>query len=253
MIASLKIKFEYNEDIKINNNLASAFHGILMENIDTNYAEYLHRSMVHPYSQFITGEDNCVVWNINTLDTDAAEKIIKKLENDSFDRADIKSKNVSLSVISKECDQISYDDLMREYYLDGKSSRYVSIRFITPTSFKSNGKYVIFPTSKLILNSLARRYDTFSGDTGITDVSLSEYIEEHTDIVEYNLKSVKYSLEGITIPAFIGTAKIKLAGNREFICLMNMLIKYGEYCGTGIKTSLGMGAYKIIYTGGAIE
>jgi len=26
---------------------------------------------------------------------------------------------------------------------------------------------------------------------------------------------------------------------------MNMLTEYGEYSGTGIKTSIGMGAYKI--------
>jgi CRISPR-associated endoribonuclease Cas6 len=103
------------------------------------------------------------------------------------------------------------------------------------------------------LNSIAKRYDAFSGSTSILDDQLSDYIEENTDIVEYDLRSVKFSLEGITIPSFIGTVKIRLSGNREFICLMNMLLRYGEYCGTGIKTSLGMGAYRIIHTGGMIR
>ena len=253
MVTSLKIKFEYNDKIKPNSSLASVFHGVLMEKIDTAYADDLHISRTHPYSQYITNEDGCVVWNINVLDDLSAEKIIKVLKSDTFDKAELKSKDITLNIVSKELDAVSYDDLIKEYYLDGRSSRYITIRTITPTAFKSNGRYVIFPTSELILNSIARKYDAFSGSTSILDEQLSYYIEENTDIVEYDLKSVKFSLEGITIPSFLGTVKIKLSGNREFICLMNMLLRYGEFCGTGIKTSLGMGAYKIIYTGGLIK
>lgn len=253
MITSLKIKFEYSNEIKPNCNLASVFHGVLMQKVDSFYAQQLHMSQIHPYSQYINNEDGCVVWNINALEDDCAQKIISVLNGYDFDNAELKSKKIIINVLSKELSQISYEDLLKEYYLDGRSVRYITIRFKTPTAFKSNGKYVIFPTSKLLLNSLAKRYDAFSGSISILDDHLSEYIEENTDIVEYDLKSVKFSLEGITIPSFIGTLKIRLSGSREFICLMNMLLKYGEYCGTGIKTSLGMGAYKIIHTGGMIK
>ncbi|MCR5021641.1 CRISPR-associated endoribonuclease Cas6 [Ruminococcus sp.] len=253
MIKQLKIKFESDDSLKPNNSLASVFQGVLMEKIDTAYADELHISRAHQYSQYIAGEDGCVVWNINALDDQSADNIIKVLNSDTFDKAELKSKDITLNVVSKELDTLSYDDLLNEYYLDGKSARYITIRTITPTAFKSNGKYVIFPSSKLILNSIAKRYDAFSGSTSILDDQLSDYIEENTDIVEYDLRSVKFSLEGITIPSYIGTVKIKLSGNREFICLMNMLLRYGEYCGTGIKTSLGMGAYKIIHTGGMIK
>ena len=253
MINRLKIRFAQNDDLKPNSSLASVFQGVLMEKIDTAYADDLHISQAHPYSQYITGEDGCVVWNINTLDDNAADNIIKVLKSEAFGKAELKSKEITLDVVSKELDTVSYDDLLNEYYLDGKSVRYITVRFITPAAFKSNGKYVIFPSSKLILNSIAKRYDAFSGSTSILDDQLSDYIEENTDIVEYDLRSVKFSLEGITIPSFIGTVKIRLSGNREFICLMNMLLRYGEYCGTGIKTSLGMGAYRIIHTGGMIR
>lgn len=253
MITSMKARFECCDRLKPVNSLASVFQGILMEKIDTGYAEELHMSQVHPYSQYITGEDGCVVWHINTLDEKSADNIIGLLKSDSFDIAELKSKEVNLKVASKECSGVSYDELLKEFYLDGKAARYITIRFVTPAAFKSNGKYVIFPTSRLILNSLANRYDAFSGNTQIADEHLSEYIDEYTDIVEYDLKSVKFSLEGITIPSFIGTVKIRFSGSCEFICLMNMLMKYGEYSGTGIKTSLGMGAYKIIHTGGMIN
>lgn len=224
-----------------------------MENIDTDYAEQLHLSQIHPYSQYITGEDGCVIWHINTFDDVSFEKIIKQLSKDVLKKVELKSKNIQLTVLSKEYSKDSYDDLLNEYYLESRSVRYITIRFITPTAFKSNGKYVIFPTSKLILNSLAKRYDNFSGSTSILDDHLYEYIENNTEIVEYDLKSIKFSLEGITIPSFIGSVKIRLSGSREFICLMNMLLRYGEYSGTGIKTSLGMGAYRIVHTGGMIK
>ncbi|WP_155267774.1 CRISPR-associated endoribonuclease Cas6 [Ruminococcus albus] len=225
----------------------------MMEKIDTVYADHLHVSVVHPYSQYITNEDGCVVWNIHTLDDASSKNIIAVLNSDSFTSAELKSKDMQLSVVSKDYRETSCEELLRKYYLENNSTRYVTIRFITPTAFKSNGKYVIFPTSKLILNSLAKRYDCFSQDSAISDELLFDYIEKQTDIVEYDLKSVKFSLEGITIPSFIGTAKLRFSGSREFICLMNMLMRYGEYSGTGIKTSLGMGAYKIINTGGMIR
>ena len=252
MITSLKIKFGGNAEIVPNSRLAAVFHGVMMEMISVDYAEYLHLSQVHPYSQYITGENNCIVWNINTLDKNSAENIIGVLDSDDFKNAELKSKSVKLNVISKEYSEIGYDDLLNEYYLGGRSARYITLRFITPTAFKSSGKYIIFPTSKLILNSIAARYDMFAGSTSVGDEHLAEYIEKYTDIVEYDLKSVKFSLEGITVPSFVGSVKIKLSGSREFICLMNMLLRYGEFSGTGIKTSLGMGAYKIINTGGTI-
>ena len=253
LVSSLKIRFEYKKEIKPNNSLASVFHGILMENIDTAYADYLHISQIHPYSQYITGENGCVVWSINTLDTKSADKIINALSSEKFMLADIKSKEIQLNVVSKELLSQSYTDLLNDYYLDEKSARYITIKFLTPTAFKSKDRYVIFPSSKLILNSLINRYDSFSGDSTIADVHLFDYIENQTEIVEYNLKSVKFSLEGITIPSFVGTLKLRFSGNKEFICLMNMLMRYGEYSGVGIKTSLGMGAYKIIHTGGVIK
>ena len=75
MITSLKIKFGGNAEIVPNSRLASVFHGVMMELISVDYAEYLHLSQVHPYSQYITGENNCIVWNINTLDKNSAENI----------------------------------------------------------------------------------------------------------------------------------------------------------------------------------
>ena len=253
MITALKIVFEHNDELKPHSSLASVFHGVLMENIDPQYADILHTSQLHPYSQYITGEDGCVVWNINALDKRSDEEIIGALNSVSFDKAELTGKGLSLRVLSKECYNTSYDGLLKKHYLEERPGRYITVRFITPTAFKSAGKYVIFPTSDLILNSLVKRFDSFSGDSNISDELLFDYIERQTDIVGYDLKSAKFSLEGITIPSFIGTAKLRFSGSREFIRLMNMLMRFGEYSGTGIKTSLGMGAYKIIHTGGIIE
>ena len=253
MIRSLKITFEPDTKIIPDHNLASVFHGVMMEKIDSDYAERLHLSRTHPYSQYITGENNRIIWRINTLDKEASEKITEILAGDDFTEAYIKYRDLSLKVSSKEISETSSGELLNKYYLGEKSSRYITIKFLTPTAFKSGGKYMIFPTSKHILNNLAARYDSFAEETTISDDRLSEYISECTDIVEYNLRSVKFSLEGITVPSFIGTVCIRLSGSREFICLMNMLLAYGEYSGTGIKTSLGMGAYKIIQTGGRIR
>ena len=48
-------------------------------------------------------------------------------------------------------------------------------------------------------------------------------ILQHTKVIYYNLKSTKFYLEGITIPAFIGSIKIKVTGPQQMVNLLYLL------------------------------
>ena len=140
--------------------------------------------------------------------------------------------------------------MIDRYYIGSPCSPYITLDFLTPTAFRSNGKYVIFPSSQLIFSSLARKYDACSTGSKVCDELLFEYIYEKTEIIEYSLRSTKFPMEGVTIPSFVGSVKLKCTGNKEFRSLMNMLIKFGEYSGVGIKNSMGMGAIRLREQGG---
>lgn len=235
-----------------NSTLAPLFQGLLMDMIPEEYAYSMHASSLHPYSQYITADGDSVRWTINALNSSAKENITDILLSDSFKTAEISYKNAVLHIKDKSISQISYSELLDKYYLRGESCRYISYEFLTQTAFKSNGKYVIMPNSELILNSLVRKYDSVSESVQMQDDALSEYIKDHTEIVEYGLRSRKYAMEGISIPSFTGFVKIKLSGNPEFISLCNMLLDFAQYSGIGIKTAMGMGAGRITNTGGVI-
>lgn len=252
MITRIVIKFKYDVDVRPNSTLATLFQGVLMECITDDFADKMHISSIHPYSQFISSCDGCVLWTVTALNIEARKNIIDVLASDSFVSVEIKHKNITLDVEEKNIYEISYNQLLDKYYLCGKSCRYITLNLFTQTAFKSNGKYIIMPDSKLIFNNLVRKYDSVSDNTEIFDDTLAEYIKNHTEIVEYNLKSRKFAMEGITIPSFSGIIKIKLSGNTEFICLCNMLLDFAQYSGIGIKTAMGMGASIITNTGGAI-
>ena len=252
VITKLTIKLKPDKELPLNSTFGSLFQGVIMEKTDHEYADYLHQSALHPYSQFIKPDGDCLIWTVNALNRTAAEKITGQLLSDNFTDVFIKHKDVSFHIVEKKTESRSYAELLDKYYLRGESCRYMTLNFLTQTSFKSNGRYIIMPDAEMILNNLVRRYDSVSETTEIYDDTLKEYINKHTSIVEYSLRSRKYAMEGVTIPSFTGWVRIKLGGNPEFISLCNMLMDFSQYSGTGIKTGMGMGACLITNTGGAI-
>ena len=123
---------------------------------------------------------------------------------------------------------------------------YVNIEFITPTSFKSSGEYKFIPDEKWIISSIYNKLKTFSKIELDEDIILS--LIKNIRIVDYNLKSRRFNLEGVRIPSFMGNIKISTRKcsykEREYA---NLLLSLAPYYGIGIKTSIGMGAVRIRY------
>jgi len=250
LIARIQLDLTTKSDIKLGNYLGSLFQGVLMELISPEYADELHISSLHPYSQYVRKTEKGLTWTVNTLDSNSRSQIIGALSNINLTDLTLRQKEAAFHISGRKIEETTYDDLLNRYYMGEPCPPYVSIDFLTPTSFKSNGKYVIFPTSQLILKSLAKKYDNSSTCSKVCDELLFDYINENTEIIEYSLRSTKFSMEGITIPSFIGSVKLKCTGNRKFRSLVNMLLKFGEYSGAGIKNSMGMGAIKVRDQGG---
>ncbi len=243
MLSDLKINIEKQEGI--NFNMGSIMQGVLMEHIDTEYAQLLHNLVVNPYSQYITyGKGNTVEWHIKTLTKEAEINIIKPLMCNIGNSIEIKHKGIKLTIINKGIEKMTEDELMSSTYF-AECSPYINISFITPTAFKSSGKYQFYPTVQHIFQSLINKYDACSGDAPIYSSEFMNEINNNVSIIGYNLRSTMYHLEGIRIPAFKGNITLKVKGSQMFKNLMHMLVQFGEYSGIGIKTAMGMGAMKM--------
>ncbi len=247
MLATLKILFSPKNNVKLNYNVASLLHGVIMEIVDSSYGEYLHESNLKPFTQYITiaNDLNKYIWTINTLNLEAYQKIIKRLNNENLSSLILKHKNIELIIEDKQVSYFNYRDLINKLYIKETPSLIMKIKFLTPTAFKQMGEYYFMPDIRLLYKSIMNKYDNFSNAYTVSSDEILETLVEKTKIIDYTLRSTRFHLEGIKIPSFVGEITIKISGPETMINLINMLIFYSKWCGVGIKTALGMGSVDV--------
>lgn len=139
---------------------------------------------------------------------------------------------------------ISYKKFVEDTYLS-ESGRTFRIFFTTPTSFKINGEYMIYPLISEIYKNIIHRFDSFSTGFKVYDETTLNTLIDNTAVIGYNLRSTSYHLESIRIPSFTGSLTVRVYKTTQLAQLANMIFKYAEYSGCGIKTALGMGSIKV--------
>lgn len=237
MIGKLELKLKCTE--KLNYQMASLFHGVLMELITSGYADYLHLSQLHPYSQHLEYRNESWYWIICGLNKEAVKMILFDALWD-IDKFVLKKLDLEVQIVQKKYVEITYQELMEHFY-EKESSPYIQIHFCSPTAFKQRGQYVFYPNLRCIYQNLMNKYDSAARNEAMIDEDTLEQLCEYSQIIRYDLKTVNFCLEKVRIPAFIGKITIKLSGTQTMTNFANMLFEFGTFSGVGIKTSLGMG------------
>lgn len=242
MVGKMELKLSCEGELVYQ--MASLFHGALMELLPEEYASLLHMSQLHPYVQHLEYRDGNWYWIVCALN----QKAVKIILHDTLGNLEdikIKKRNLIIHIVQKNYTEVSYKELMNQFYNED-CSQYISVHFVAPTAFKSQGKYVFYPNIRCIFRSLMNKYDAAVGRETMVDVDTLDQLCENADIIRYDLKSVNFALEGVKIPAFIGKVTIKMSGSQTMTNFATMLFRFGEYSGVGIKTALGMGCIKIL-------
>lgn len=249
MIHKVGIELVLPENVKINSNMGSVFHGLLMELMDSDEATLLHdESSIRPYSQYVyyDKESQTPVWCINMLDENAENIILPHiLENIGVS---LKLVQKGYSIIMKGIiydKKTDYDIMADDIFLADTISRNVDIDFITTTSFKKNGRFVIMPELYLIFQSLMNKWNAFSMDNKIEEDDLAIILAEMCEIYKYRLSSKVFSVDGKNIYGFAGEMSIRIHGNDMVKRIILLLLNFAEYSGVGTKTALGMGAVRV--------
>lgn len=219
--------------------MSSLLHGVLIQQLSNEYAEKMHESTVRPYSQFLDERTN--EWNIQLVSDEANREIGTCILKDDFTSFYLKNREWTVPIIEKKVFTKSYDQLLKEvYFMD--CSRYITIKFLTPTAFKQNKRYIYYPDIRLIFQSIIQKHDAIQIKTKFEDEQILVDIIENIQIISYQLKTKKFNLEGIRIQGFVGTVTFKIGGPQMLVNLVHFLLAYAEYSGVGIKTAIGMGA-----------
>ena len=242
MLARLELKLK--SDNCINRQMISSFHGALMELLPDDYADELHLSKLHPYAQHLEKRGDDWYWIITALNEETADKMLKNklIGQNEFV---LKKHDFTVQVLGKSYYELT-DEKLADAFYNGQSSKYITLQFVTPTAFKQNGRYINFPDVRAMYSGLMKRYDSVNESESMCDEDTLEQLVEKTVISRYDLHSTVFCLEGVRIPSFLGKITLRIDGSQTMLNFARMLFQFGTFSGVGIKTSLGMGAIRLV-------
>jgi len=224
------------------NKLSVHFQGWLMRQIDSQYADELHKSQLKPYTIHTTQNRGDLHFVITMLTEHSKDVISNVLLNNNFEQFSLDSSQQKTFIIKeKKVEEKSQRDLSNLFYQ--KESYYqFDITFESPTSFKSQGEYVFMPDVRLFFQSIMQKYNFIFEESTRIETDLLNELCEKTKIVNYRIESSYHPIHRTHIPGFKGTIKLSCDGNNTLLNYLSMLLSFADYSGVGIKTSMGMGA-----------
>ena len=125
----------------------------------------------------------------------------------------------------------------------------VQLTFVSPTSFRTKQHHFPLPVPKNLFHSYLRRWNDFS-EVKIPQDEFLNWIEETVLIHRLKLESAKVvagkkgSVTGFTGAIELGLSK-KAYENSDFAQYFYALVRLAPFCGTGHKTTFGLGQTRI--------
>jgi len=134
----------------------------------------------------------------------------------------------------------SYDDLISQAATQHR--RRIRLRFLTPTSFRNGDVDIALPIPRLVFLSYLKRFQEYHPFVFFPDfVQQAELCLGVEDL--RNLHTERIRSKRITLTGFVGDVEFVIDKNAspEFVKQAHLLADFAFFCGTGRKTTIGMG------------
>lgn len=139
---------------------------------------------------------------------------------------------------------VPYQNIIQTVRMEKRRSW--TLEFITPMTFHGD-HYYPFPQPENLVKSWLDRWNCFS--PVVLPENLPEIARRSLMIEKYNLKTVPVRMHGIVFPGCIGqvTLAFDKSLEEELKNSINILVFYSFFCGSGYKTTQGLGQTRIIF------
>jgi CRISPR-associated endoribonuclease Cas6 len=140
----------------------------------------------------------------------------------------------------------TYDELLEMPLPDSPT---IALSFLSPTSFRRRKHHFPLPVPTNLFHSYLRRWNDFS-DIEYDQDDFLDWVEESVIILCHHLQSVKTvagkrgSVTGFTGAIELGLTKAALT-EPDYVQLFMALGRLAPYCGTGHKTTFGLGQTRL--------
>jgi len=247
MLMRAEIPIDVPAGTLVNASWGSLMHGAVMELLPLSVSASLHEPGVKPWAQYVAQDAaGKVTWIVSAL-TDEMDQALKASLLDRLPMPwNLRQKGFQITVNQPAVNErLTYAELADKHFKQDEAPRRHKLRFCTPTTFKTAGKHVLFPTSDLILNSLMQRWDAFAEGLSLGDPEVREHLGTHVQIRDYRLASSSYSVDSAWIKGFVGQLDLSVTGPEALCRVASLLLEYGRFSGVGIKSALGMGGVRL--------
>ena len=216
-----KFKIEYEG--KFSYSWGYALYSAFLEQLKEETAEEIHSGAL--FNQYNTPNE----WIVNT-------------EKDFMfkDQYFLHKYNTEIWLKEMSVDSIREQQFADRHLVNQPYKKNIRLNFLTPTTFKQDGAYVLYPTKDLMMQSLTNKWNQWAKTFVLEDVEWN-----NCKISKYKLRSLSYNLKEIRIQGFVGSVDLFFWGSESMIRLGNMICDFSNYSGIGIKTTLGMGGAKV--------
>ena len=135
----------------------------------------------------------------------------------------------------------TYEELAAE----AEAGTLIRLRFFSPTAFRSNDMNYPLPDPVKIYHSWLARWNQFAPQKLRYNISLLDVVQAHVAPSYLRIGSEvsdfgRYKLIGFQGLVSLRIMRPRLLG-RDMLGRLNALADYAAYCGTGHRTSMGMG------------
>lgn len=238
----LKINITEKSSRPLYSDMAYNIYGIWMQALPAHYAELLHSNSARPINQHLLTNrlkpDEAILM-VNLLDNLAEQYALPMISDQKMYA--LQRQGYVLEASGFTTEPIEHAQLVDNYFTVAQVNSTVNLQMVTPTTFRTDGQYALYPTAELIIKSAAARFGLLPVDVTVKDEQAINQMIRATRITGYHLHSAGYKIKGIRIPAFTGSVTLSMRGPLPMLRLFNMLMGALPYTGLGVKTSLGMG------------
>jgi CRISPR-associated endoribonuclease Cas6 len=173
-----------------------------------------------------------------------SSKAIASLTFDSSSTTQtLKLLGACFEVVNREDEITSYDNLYHTLVAaEPEPNKRLNLHFATPTTFSQNRIYTPFPIPALMFRSWLERWNHFA-PVYLGSDELIQYLSENVAVSHHNIQTRSFPVHSGRVTGFVGTATLQILSLPDPLLanVANLLVQYSRFCGTGMKTRLGMG------------
>ena len=267
MLTSLILKLKAPVAVNLPPSLGRAMQSLfyrLLDDYDPVLAATLHSSEgLKPYtvSNLIMGkrhdkrlhiEAEQEGWIRFTGLNEAISEVLLRLAQKPPDRIEIDGAIFSVSAATVNpaehpwANHISYQDFAAPYLLGGQNlSPRIKLQFVSPTTFRSQKKFIPFPLPEQVFGGLLMRWQTFAPVA--LNPEVRRFAEEMLAVSRYDLQTVSlpYKQGGLRV-GFVGEASFSaLNRDKYWLSILHLLANFAFYSGVGYQSTTGLGQTRI--------